>query len=87
MVDRIDIENSGPEIWGIEDWNRYDGIAFYENRNTKQRYSRAGYPIANDEMCKYWKIYKVEMVKDWEWDFDYHWKVLSVRPDWDLENF
>ena len=40
-MERIDIENSGPEIRGIEDWNWYDGIAYYENINTKQRYSRA----------------------------------------------
>ena len=83
MVDRIDIENSWPEIRGIEDWNWYDGIAYYENKNTWQRYSRAGYPIADDEMCLYWDICKVEMIKDGEWQFEYHWKILSRRPDWD----
>ncbi len=34
MPEKIDIENSGPEIWGIEDWNWYDGIAYYKNINT-----------------------------------------------------
>lgn len=83
MLEKIDIENSWPEIRGIEDWNWYDGIAYYENKNTKQRYSRAGYPIANDEMCKYGKIYKVECIQDWPGRFDYHWKILSERLDWD----
>lgn len=79
----IDIENAWPEIWWVEDRNRYDGIAYYENINTKQRYSRAGYPIENDEMCRYWYICKVEKVIDWPWTFEYHWKILSRRPDWD----
>jgi len=79
----IDIENSWPEIWWIEDWNWYDWIAYYENKNTWQRYSRRGYPIADDEMCLYGDICKVEMIKDWPGTFDYHWKILSRRPDWD----
>ena len=85
-MERIDIENSWPEIWGIEDRNRYDGIAYYENINTKQRYSRAWYPIANDEMCLHWDICKVECIKDGPGTFEYHWKILSRRPDWDGGN-
>lgn len=84
-VEPIDIQNCGPEIWWVEDWNWYDWIAYYENINTKQRYSRAGYPIENDEMCRYWYICKVEMIKDGPWQFEYHWKILSRRPDWDAE--
>ena len=83
MAWKIDIENSWPEIRGIEDRNWYDGIAYYENKETWQRYSRAGYPIANDEMCRYWYICKVEMIKDGPGTFEYHWKILSRRPDWD----
>lgn len=79
----IDIENAWPEIWWVEDWNWYDWIAYYENKDTKQRYSRMGYPIADDEMCLYGDICKVEMIKDWPGTFDYHWKILSRRPDWD----
>ena len=83
--ERIDIDNSWPEIWGIEDWNWYDGIAYYENTETKQRYSRNGYAIDNDEMCRptvdWWIVCKVEQVIDWPGRFDYHWKILSRRPD------
>ena len=32
-------------------------------------------------MCKYGKIYKVKMVKDGPGDYDYHWDILSSRPD------
>lgn len=80
-VEPIDVENCWPEIWWIEDRNWYDWIAFYENRETKQRYSRCWLPIAGDEMCKYGKIYKVKMVKDGPGDYDYHWDILSSRPD------
>ena len=82
-MERIDIENSWPDIWGYEDWNWYDGIAYYENINTKQRYSRKGYPIDKDEMCKYWKIYKVKCERYWNGTFDYRWIILSSRPDGD----
>lgn len=81
MVDRIDVENSWPGIWGAEDRNWYDGIAYYYDINTWQRYSRCGYPIEQDEMCKYGKIYKVERVIDWPGELDYHYKILSERPD------
>lgn len=83
---KIDIENSWPDIWGMEDWNWYDWIAYYYNINTKQRYSRNGYPIADDEMCKYGNIYKVEHIVDGPGRFDYHYKILSVRPDGDGED-
>lgn len=67
-------------IW-IEDWNWYDWIAYYLDEATWQRYSRNWYPIANDEMCKYWKVYKVEEIVDWEWQFDYHYKIIAERLD------
>lgn len=76
-------------VIGIEDWQWYDGIAYYLDEATGQRYSRNGYPIANDEMCKptmgWWIVCKVEQIIDWEWALDYHWKVLSSRPDTDGE--
>lgn len=68
-------------VIGIEDWNRYDGIAYYLDEETWQRYSRNGYPIANDEMCKYGEIFKVKIIKTWEWNWDYKFEVLSRRPD------
>lgn len=77
----IDIENSWPEIWWVEEICWYDGIAYYEDKNTWQRYSRAGYPIADDEMCRYWDVCKVEKVQDWPEEYNYHWKILSRRPD------
>lgn len=67
-------------IW-IEDWNWYDGVAYYLDESTWQRYSRNWYPIANDEMCKYWKVYKVEEIVDWDWPFDYHYKIIAERLD------
>lgn len=67
-------------IW-VEDWNWYDWVAYYLDESTWQRYSRNWYPISGDEMCKYGKIYKVKEVITWEWRFDYHYEILSERPD------
>lgn len=69
------------DVIGIEDWNWYDGICCYEDKQ-KNRYSvRAHKPIAKDEICKYWKIYKVKCIRDWEWTFEYHYEILSERDD------
>lgn len=78
---KIDVNESLENIVGVEDRNWYDGIAYYEDIDTWQRYSRNGVPIEKDEMCRYWYIYKVKYVKDWEWRFEYHWEILSERPD------
>lgn len=67
-------------IW-VEDYNRYDGIAYYLDEETWQRYSRNGYPIANDEMCKYGEVFKVKIIKTWEWTWDYKFEILSSRED------
>lgn len=67
-------------IW-VEDWNWYDWVAFFLDERTWQRYSRNWHPIANNEMCKYGKIYEVEMIRDGDWAFDYHFKILSERLD------
>lgn len=80
---KIDINNCWPEIWWIEEILWYDGIAYYENKDTWQHYSRAGYPIASDEICKYGRIYKVKLIRDGDGPFDYHYEVLSSRPDID----
>lgn len=75
-------------VIGVEDWNRWDFIAYYLDEKTWQKYSRNGYPIANDEMCREWNpwtICKVEQVIDGPWQFEYHWKILSERPDEDGE--
>jgi len=57
----------------------YDGVAYYYNINTWQRYSKAGYPIDNDEVCRPWEIFKVEFYDELWCDY----KILSRRPDWD----
>ena len=69
------------KVIGIEDWNRYDGIAYYLDEETWQRYSRNGYLIASDEICKHGKIYKVKLIRDGDGPFDYHYEILSSRPD------
>lgn len=71
-------------VIGVEDWNRWDFIAYYLDEKTWQRYSRRGYPIAEDEMCREWNpwtICKVECIQDGPGTFEYHWKILSRRPD------
>lgn len=82
---KIDINKTWREVIWIEDWMWYDWIAYYENTETKQRYSRNGYEIGNDELCKptvdWWVVCKVEQVIDWPGRFDYHYKILSTRPD------
>lgn len=68
------------DIVGWEDRNWYDWVAYYEDKEWN-RYSRNGNPIGKDEMCKYWKIYKVRMEKYGEWQWDYRWIILSERED------
>lgn len=66
----------------VEVWWRYDWIAYYENKETWERYSRVAHiPIGKDELCKYGYIYKVEQNRDDEHNFDY--KILSSREDKD----
>lgn len=77
--ERIDIENSWDNIIWVEIPGRYDWIAYYLNQETWQRYSRKGYPIENDEVCRYGNIYKVEFL-DERWT---EYKILSSRLDWD----
>jgi len=67
-------------IW-IEDPIWYDGIFCYQASDWT-RYSRVAHiPIEKDEMCKWWYIYKVELVKHSNEPFDYDYKILSKRPD------
>lgn len=70
-------------VIGVEDRNWYDGIAYYYDQANNQRYSRNGYPIANDEMCKDGEVFKVEVIKTGDGAFDYKFKILSRRPDED----
>lgn len=71
-------------IRGLEDPIRYDWVFCYEDKDTWKRYStRAHIPIDIDEMCRYWDIYKVKLVEDGSWQFDYHYQILSSRPDKD----
>lgn len=71
-------------VIGIEDWMRWDFIAYYLDKNTWQRYSRNWYPIAEDEMCREWgTVHKVEIIRTGDGQFDYRFKILSSRPDKD----
>ena len=67
-------------IW-IEDPIWYDGIYCYQAPDGTKYSKRAHIPIEEDEMCKYWNIYKVELVKHSDEPFDYDYKILSKRPD------
>lgn len=70
-------------VIGVEEWNWYDGIAYYYDQANNQRYSRNGYPIANDEICKRGKVYKVEIIRTGKKARDYKFKILSERDDID----
>ena len=62
-------------LTGIEVLWRYDWISHREDEQGN-KYSRiAKIPIAEDELCRYWKIYKVEAIDD------YTYKALSERED------
>lgn len=67
-------------IW-VEVYNWYDWIAYYLDEKTWQRYSRNWFPIDDDEICKYWYVYKVECIKDWPEEYNYHFRVISRRED------
>ena len=76
----IDKFNEMSKDWiGVEIPWRYDGIAYYLNEKTWQRYSKKGFPIGNDEVCRYWEICKVEFYDERGCNY----KILSRRPDWD----
>lgn len=77
--ERLDIENSWGNVIGVEIPGRYDWIAFYLDQDTWQRYSRKGYPIENDEVCRYGNVYKVKFYDEWWVKYD----ILSSRPDED----
>ena len=63
----------------------YDWIAYYEDKNTWQRYSKYAHkPIEKNELCRYGYIYKVEHNREDEHDFDF--KILSKRPDVDEDD-
>lgn len=71
-------------VWWIEVWWWYDWIAYYEDKNTWERYSKIAHiPIAKDELCRYWKIYKVIYNEN---EIDFNFTILSERPDEDPED-
>lgn len=70
-------------VIGVEHPLWYDWVAYYLDETTWQRYSRNGYPISDDEMCKYGEVFKVKIIKVWESDWDIKFEVLSRRPDTD----
>jgi hypothetical protein len=67
-------------IW-VEDPIWYDGICYYQDSKWNKYSTRAHILIDKDELCRYWYIYKVEEVKDWDWPYNYHYKILSKRVD------
>ena len=61
------------EIWVEVPW-WYDWIAFFLDKGKK--YSRVAHlPLEDDELCKYWRIYKVKPIGE------YYFKILSERED------
>lgn len=69
------------DVIGCEDPIWYDGIFCYQTPDWKRYSTRAHIPLEKNEMCAYWMIFKVEKVDDWEWEFNYHYDILSSRPD------
>lgn len=67
-------------IW-IEDPMWYDGICMYQAPDGTKYSKLAHIPIDDDEMCKRWKIYKVELARHSDEPFDYEYRILSERPD------
>ena len=60
---------------GIEVRGRYDWISHRQDKEWKN-YSRVSHkPLAEDELCRYGKIYKVEAIDD------YTFRTLSERDD------
>lgn len=73
-----------PEGWmSIEDPMRYDWICLYQDKDGNRYSVWAHIPLEKDELCKLWYIYKVEQIRDWEWPFDYEYKIISWREDKD----
>lgn len=67
-------------IW-IEDPMWYDGICYYMDRKWRRYSIVAHIPLNNDELCKYWFIYKVKYIVDWPGKYNYHYEILSKRED------
>lgn len=67
-------------IW-IEDPIWYDGIYMYQDSKWNKYSTRAHLPLDDDEMCRYWYIYKVKQITDWEWAYNYHYEIISKRVD------
>lgn len=61
-------------IWVEVLW-RYDWISHREDKQWNRFSRNKKLPIAKDELCRYWKIYKVRAIDD------YTYKVLSERDE------
>lgn len=69
------MNTTSTDLIAVEVRWRYDGISHYIDKD-KNRFSRiAKLPMEKDELCKHWKIYKVEEYKP------YCFKILSERED------
>lgn len=63
------------ELIPIEILGRYNWVAYYVD-DEGNRYSReAKIPIKDNELCRWWKIYKVKRTGD------YSFTILSERDD------
>ncbi len=69
------MNTTSTELMAVEVRWWYDGISHYIDKD-KNRFSRiAKLPMEKDELCRHWKIYKVEECKP------YCFKILSERDD------
>lgn len=64
----------GALTWVEVRW-RYDWIAYRTNERGKKFSRDNKIPIADNELCKYGKIYKVKQIGD------YDFRIISERPD------
>ena len=80
MIRPWDKELPDDIIW-IEDPIWYDGICMYQDSKWNKYSTRAYLPLDDDEMCRYWYIYKVKQIIDWDGPYNYHYEILSKRLD------
>ena len=69
------------DVIGVEDPIWYDGIFCYQTPDWKRYSTRAHIPLEKNEMCRYWYIYKVKQIIDWDGPYNYHYEILSKRVD------
>lgn len=78
---KLKVKELPEDVIGIEDPIWYDGIFCYQDKQWNRYSTRAHIPIGEDEMCRYWCIYKVKQIIDWDWPYNYHYEIISTRED------